>query len=273
MRNVLLTYFFSAFIFLSPVLTQTWIIDDSPTRQNLARLDKVSPTMGWAVSYDGLILKYNDQNWEISASLQQIEKKFTVHSDSLSTNINDWGDIYTIRMVDSTRGWIAVNHHKNRFYRLLEFVGNNWEHLPDLFPLKIRAIDFLGNSFGIAIGEGGSFLYQNKKWEILKLPISLDFITAKILPPNNIFIAGENGTILQKKTKWSVLNSPTTSTIRDMDFISPEEGWLVGKNGAVLHYKQGTLIQEKVETTLDLWAVDMLIADFGFIVGKQGIIL
>ncbi len=269
----MLTYYFSAFILLTPVFSQTWIIDDSPTRQNLARLDMVSPTSGWAVSYDGLILKYDGRNWKISTSLQKIEKKYTNHSDSLSTDINDWGDIYTIRMVDSTHGWIAVNHHKNRFYRLLEFDGDNWKPLPDLFPLKIRAIDFLDNSLGIAVGEGGGFLYQNNKWEILKLPISLDFITAKILSQNNIFIAGENGTILQKNIKWNSLNSPTTSTIRDMDFISPEEGWFVGKNGTILHYKQGTLIQEKAETTLDLWAVDMLTADFGYIVGKQGIIL
>jgi signal transduction histidine kinase/photosystem II stability/assembly factor-like uncharacterized protein len=273
MRNVLLTYYFGTFILLTPVFSQTWHIAESPTRQNLARLDMVSPTLGWAVSYDGLILKYDGQNWEFSASLQQIENKFTVHSDSLSTDINDWGDIYTIRMVDSTRGWIAVNHHKNRFYRLLEFDNNDWDPLPDPFPLKIRAIDFLDNSLGIAVGEGGGFLYQNNEWEILKLPISLDFITAKILSQNNIFIAGENGAILQKKVKWFALNSPTTSTIRDMDFISPEEGWFVGKNGTILHYKQGTLIQEKVETTLDLWAVDMLTADFGFAVGKQGIIL
>jgi signal transduction histidine kinase/photosystem II stability/assembly factor-like uncharacterized protein len=273
MRYFYQIFNFLIFIFISPVFSQNWHIAYSPTHQNLARLDMVITNFGWAVSYDGLILKYNGYKWKISVSLQQIEKKFTDQSDSTSTKIINWGDIYTIRMIDSTNGWIAVNHHKNRIYRLLKYDGDNWEPLPDLFPLKIRALDFWDNSFGIAVGEGGGFLYQNNEWEILKLPISLDFITAKILSKDNIFIAGENGTILHKKEHWSVLNAPTTSTIRDMDFISPEEGWFVGKNGTILHYKQGNLVQEKAYTPLDLWAVDMLSSDMGFIVGKQGVIL
>ena len=274
MRYILFTFYICFFTYMSPVSSQTWQITESPTHQNLARLDMVSPTSGWAVSYDGLILKYDGQNWKISNSLQQIEKKITTHSDSLHADISDWGDIYTIRMIDSTHGWIAVNHHKKGLYRLLEFNGSIWKPYPHLFPLKLRSLDFLNNSFGITVGEGGGFQYLNNQWSIiLQLPISLDFIAAKVISPNNLFIVGENGAILEKKTKWSVLVSPSSETIRDMDFISQEEGWFVGKNGTILHYKNGTLIPEKAETSLDLWAIDMVNSNLGFIVGKQGIIL
>jgi len=273
MRYILFIFYICFFTYISSVSSQTWQITESPTHQNLARLDMVSPTLGWAVSYDGLILKYDGQNWKISNSLQQIEKKFASSADSFATDISGWGDFYTIRMIDSTHGWIAVNHHKKGLYRLLKFNGSIWKPYPNLFPLKLRSLDFLNNSFGITVGEGGGFQYSNSQWSILQLPISLDFIAAKITSPNNIFIVGENGAILQKKTKWSVLVSPSSETIRDIDFISQEEGWFVGKNGTILHYRDGTLIQEKAETSQDLWAIDMLNSNLGFIVGKQGIIL
>jgi len=269
----LFIFFLNTFILLSSGYSQTWHVVDSPTHQNLARLDMVSHSLGWAVSYDGLILKYNGQNWEISNSLKNIEEKLDTHADSTLADITKWGEIYTIRMIDSTHGWIAVNHHKNRVYRLLEFDGIDWIPRQNLIPLKIRSLDFSDNTFGIAVGEGGGIQFKNNQWNFLQLPISLDFIAAKVISSNNMFIVGENGIILQKKDKWVVLDSQTSFEIRDLDFISPSEGWFVGYNGTVLHYLNGILFPQETETSEDLRAIDMVSHDFGFAVGKKGTIL
>ncbi len=269
----LFTFFFCNFILLSSVYSQTWHVVNSPTHQNLARLDMVTPLLGWAVSYDGLILKYNGQNWGISNSLKNIEEKFNTDIESIQTDITKWGEIYTISMIDSTHGWIAVNHHQNRVYRLLEFDGIEWIPRQNPFPLKIRSLDFLDNTFGIAVGEGGGIQFKNNQWNFLQLPISLDFIDAEVISSNNMFIVGENGIILQKKDEWLVLDSQTSFEIRDIDFISPDEGWFVGYNGTVLHYINGTVIPQKIETSEDLRAIDMVSHDFGFAVGKKGTIL
>ncbi len=269
----LINIYTGLFIYFLPVFSQSWHIVNSPTHQNLARLDMVSPKLGWAVSYDGLILRYNGNSWEISDSLNHIEETSSPRGDSLGGNSYPWGDIYTIRMTGSNRGWIAINNIDNRYYHLIEYDGQSWRYRADAFPLKIRALDFWNNRQGIAVGEGGAFEYRGQQWLVEPLPISLDFRAVKFVSADQIFIAGENGAVLQKTQYWAVLKSPTSALLRDMDFISPDEGWFVGNGGTILHYKSGELFSTTSPTTLDIWAIDMLSENSGFAVGKSGLIL
>ncbi len=258
---------------ISPLLGQSWHIVDSPTYQNLARLDMVSENTGWAVSYDGLILQFDGEQWVIADSLSHVSQKYLQNKDTLNNAGANWGDFYTIRMVNGRNGWIAVNHVEDRNYRLLLFDGREWKPWPPAFPLKIRAMDFTGTNQGIAVGEGGAFGYVDQIWQVISLPVSVDFRTVKILAPNNIFVAGENGVILRKKAAWSLLDSPTSEMIRDMDFISAEEGWFVGNRGTILHYSHGNLYREATNTRENLWAIDMRSPNRGFAVGTGGLIL
>ena len=262
-------------LFLVPsVFSQSWKITDSPTHQNLARLDMLSSSIGWAVSYDGLILRYDGKRWSISDSLRNLKANFLPKADSMTIDAtDDPGDIYTICMIDSSRGWLAINNVKTRLFSLTEFKDGIWQPLPNYFPIKFRAIDFMNNEFGIAIGDGGGFQYQNGRWKILRLPVSSDFRAVQILSQDHIFIAGQRGMVLQKKKEWSVVESPTSVIIRDLDFISPDEGWLVGNNGTILHYLNGNLHEDVTPTQSHLWAVDIVRPDYGFAVGKDGVIL
>ncbi|HFE62893.1 MAG TPA: hypothetical protein ENK14_00565, partial [Caldithrix sp.] len=47
-----------------------WHLVPSPTRQNLGRLDMISANKGWTFSYDGIILQYNGDTWQIADSLK-----------------------------------------------------------------------------------------------------------------------------------------------------------------------------------------------------------
>ncbi len=273
-QKLVIIFLLNLFFLAPPVFCQSWEITDSPTHQNLARLDMLSSSIGWAVSYDGLILQYDGQQWSISDSLRNLKANFLPKADSVTIDASDDpGDIYTICMIDSSFGWMAVNNVKNRRFSLIEFKNSRWQPTPHYFPIKFRAIDFTDQQFGIAIGDGGGFQFHDGEWKILRLPVSSDFRAVQILSPNQIFICGRRGMVLQKNKKWTVVESPTSVIIRDLDFISPNEGWLVGNNGTILHYENGHIKEEITPTQSHLWAVDMVSADYGFAVGKDGVIL
>jgi len=262
---------FAAFI---PLFSQNWQFDRSPTRQNLARLDLVSDSLGWAVSYDGLILKYDGTEWTVSDSINQIKSPFYSLTDSLMTPPEKMGDIYTIRVIDPARGWLAVNNVSQRFYMLVPFNPIERKYSARVLPLKIRSIDFSENQNGIAAGEGGAYYFKDGKWDRLTLPLSVDFRAVKFTSNNTIFICGEKGTLIKGTgNRWEVIETPVNETLRDLDFISENEGWITGSGGTIIHYKDGELIQEIAESTQDLWAVEMITADSGFAAGQNGTIL
>ena len=78
----------------------------------------ISEELGWCVSYDGLILRYNGREWQISDSLNNLDAAVPVWGDTvINRNIN-FGDIYTIRMLDDSFGWFAANNVYSRIYSL-----------------------------------------------------------------------------------------------------------------------------------------------------------
>jgi len=252
---------------------QTWQFDQSPTRQNLARLDMLSENQGWVVSYDGLILKYNGKKWIISDSLNNIIDKKIIAKDSVLVSKKNIGDIYTIRVPNRYDAWLAVNNVSQRFYLVVHSNMKINQYHAQKFPIKVRAFDFWDSEFGIAVGEGGGYLYKNNKWIQLNLPVSVDFKNVKFIKQDVILICGEKGTLIQGDGQnWTKIETGINATLRDMDFISDVEGWIVG-NGVILKYLNGEIQQEIAETTNDLWAVDMMSKDFGFAVGEKGTFL
>lgn len=262
-----------AFSAVSLLFAQVWQLVESPTHQNLARLDMVSGENGRAISYDGLILKYDGSRWGIEDSLSQIVARFEQSGDSATADAGIWGDFYTVRMLDEHRGWIAVNEVDYRSYRLLEFDGNGWKPAKANLPIKIRALDFLTPNSGIAAGEGGAFALSGDQLKMLTLPLSLDFRAVKMLSPEQFYIIGENGAILEYRNGWRTLENPLPNMLRDMDFVSPDEGWFVGNQGTILHFANQNIEIQESPTLENIWAIDMLSPEHGFAVGTAGVIL
>lgn len=255
------------------IFSQTWQFDDSPTRQNLARLDMLNDSLGWAVSYDGLLLKYSSNKWEIVDTLNNISK-FNFASRDSSLAQSNIGDIYSIRVPDTGKGWITANNVYEKFYVIAQFDQKTLEFNAETLPIKIRAQDFYNSKFGIAVGDGGGYFYKDGKWISIKFPLSVDFKDVKIVNREKIFICGEKGTLLVgNENGWTHIKTDLKVQLRDMDFISENEGWIVGYNGTVLHYKDGIVNQEIAESFKNLWAVDMITPKLGYAVGKNGVIL
>ncbi len=259
--------------FFSIISAQSWQIVDVPTNQNLARLDMNSASSGWAVSYDGLILRYDGISWQIADSLHHMIQSISCQEDTSTSDLSKIGDIYTIRLQDPRHLWIAVNHVKMRHYRLVQFNPNMKKIWEKQFPIKIRAFDFWKKSYGVAVGEGGGYTLIDGKWVELHFPVNLDFRGIKIISPHQFFVCGEKGTIIKFDGKWEIIKSPTKVLLRDLDFVSPDEGWFVGNRNTILHFKNDSITQQRIDCYADLWAVDMLSPKLGFAVGSNGTIL
>ncbi|MEN8192674.1 MAG: FG-GAP-like repeat-containing protein [Bacteroidota bacterium] len=260
-------------LFCNSIYAQTWQFTHSPTRQNLARLDMISDSMGLAVSYDGLILKYNKTEWSIEDSLDRLIQWRASIKDTILQYPQKLGDIYTIHATNDSIAWLAVNDVAQRSYALIRLLLKSKKADVQFFPVKIRSIDFHKNGRGIAVGEGGGYLFKDGEWKPLKLPISVDYRSVKIVGEESIFICGDNGTILKGDgNQWKKIKTDINETLRNMDFISENEGWIVG-DGIIMHYINDEIDYEIAESTNDLWAVDMITSELGYAVGEKGTIL
>jgi len=240
----------------------------------MARLDMLNDSTGFAVSYDGLVLGYKNKTWDIIDSLKLKPSRILAQIDTLIFPSPKLGDIYTIHVQNSTNGWMAVNQIEQKLYLILTFNPAILNYTVKVLPIKIRAFDFLNQDFGVAVGEGGGYIYREKNWTPLRLPVSVDFKGIKIVSANKIFIFGDKGIILEGDgNQWRVLENTVPVTIKEADFINENEGWFAGFGGSIMHYKDGNVTQELAETTDDLWAIDMLSSDVGFAVGQNGTIL
>ncbi|GAB4377297.1 MAG: hypothetical protein Kow0042_24800 [Calditrichia bacterium] len=243
----------------------------TPTRQNLGRLDMISPTRGWAFSYDGLILEYNGIKWEIADSLQNLDQWKGV-SDTLNTSLKNLGDIYAIRMIDKNRGWLAVNNPDTRIYLLFSFRNGKWTPIPDPFPVKIRAMDF-SDQVGYAIGQRGVMRFEENQWQVEQIPVTSNFRAVQITDSGTVWVCGGYGTLLRFQDRWENIPVPASVLLRDLDFITEDLGWIVGNNGALWKYFRGNIEQVQNVTLENLWAIDMTDSLTGWAVGEKGTIL
>lgn len=253
---------------------QNWIFDKSPTRQNLARLDMLSDSVGWAVSYDGLILNYTGNKWTVFDSLRAKYSKIYSKIDTMGVLGTFTGDIYTIRVPDHKYAWMALNNNKHKIFLVLKYDLQTKEIVTYKLPLKVRSLDFINSDFGIAVGEGGAFIYRNGRWSIGKLPISVDFKMVHFVDSKKIIICGDRGTLIEGDGEnWRIIQTNVRTALRDFYFISPDEGWIVGYNGTILHYKNGKVSQEISESIENIWSVHMLSESAGYAVGENGTLL
>ncbi len=274
MKQVFITITFILSIMGRDIIAQTWQFDQSPTRQNLARLDMLSDSLGWAVSYDGLILKYNGSKWSVAGSLDDIKMDLSQDIEIVPMSSKRIGDIYTIRITDKSNGWLAVNNIDKHNFWLIHFDPAKESYFGKGYPVKFRSIDFWDKNSGMAVGEEGGYYYDRGDWKQLELPITVDFKCVKYIKKNKLFMCGDLGTlILKERAITKIIETPHAETLRDMDFISETEGWIVGHGGTILHYKDGQVEQELAESTNNLWAVDMLSSSFGYAVGEKGTFL
>ncbi len=261
---------FFVLIFPFLIFARSWQVVNSPTVQNLARLDMVDEQFGVAVSYDGLILKYDGKSWHVADSLQNISARYLQQRDTTRQRL---GDIYTISMQSRQSGWMAVNQAYLGAYYLFEYSGGQWQIRLKNIPVKLRAFSFAKNGTGLAVGGAGAMSFHNGIWQFEHLPVVMDFRAVQIISSGMAIIAGSRGTILKRTdNNWQKLRAPRRTLLRDLYFTSENDGWLIGNRGTILHYTDGGIENHSQPVGEDLWCIDMLSADHGFIAGENGII-
>ena len=156
---------------------------------------------------------------------------------------------------------------------------------------NIYGIDFVNETHGIAVGEGGVIIVTENgglSWEPSDIPESvngLSFYDVAFINPIRAFVAGENGTFMRSSGtgdssigyNWVVWDTGSTSTIKAISYSSINKVWIVGDNNFIALTKDGgkSFFNQSQPQTIDTDFSGISFSDGfnGFMVGESGIAL
>ena len=157
--------------------------------------------------------------------------------------------------VSSKQGW-AIS--ERRIYST-EDGGTRWtRQLGTEQPL--RAIAFVDEQNGLAVGEGG-VIYRTAEGGV---------------PPEGQGVLCAGSTCEDETpSTWALVESGTTLALTDIAFVDSSHLWIAGEKGLVLRSTDGGVSWETVDTGVDatLLSVSFNSADKGVVVGEGGTVL
>ncbi|MCH8989387.1 MAG: ABC transporter permease subunit [Chloroflexi bacterium] len=157
--------------------------------------------------------------------------------------------------VSSKQGW-AIS--ERRIYST-EDGGTRWtRQLGTEQPL--RAIAFVDEQNGLAVGEGGA-IYRTAEGGV---------------PPEGQGVLCAGSTCEDETpSTWALVESGTTLALTDIAFVDSSHLWIAGEKGLVLRSTDGGVSWETVDTGVDatLLSVSFNSADKGVVVGEGGTVL
>ena len=157
--------------------------------------------------------------------------------------------------VSSKQGW-AIS--ERRIYST-EDGGTRWtRQLGTEQPL--RAIAFVDEQNGLAVGEGGA-IYRTAEGGA---------------PPEGQGVLCAGSTCEDETpSTWALVESGTTLALTDIAFVDSSHLWIAGEKGLVLRSTDGGVSWETVDTGVDatLLSVSFSSADKGVVVGEGGTVL
>lgn len=213
--SFILFNFFACF----EMVNAQWIIEDSPSMDNLNSISFVNENTGWIVGDKGTVLTRNDGKWVFSIC-------------PVSENL------YGILMLDENNGW-AVGAKGT----ILKYNGNNWQKIESPTDKTLHSVSFKDFKNGIAVGEFGTvILYKDGRWTNQQNVTKGDLFTA-VYKNDYIWIAGGIECVnipIMKLTNKDGLNiecsTESFSIIKRICFSSEKDGWAVGSPSVLMHY-------------------------------------
>ena len=174
-----------------------------------------------------------------------------------------------------------------------KWFNGSWEDLSGVTGVDsdIYGIDFVNETHGIAVGEGGVIIVTENgglTWEPSDIPESvqsLSFYDVAFINPIRAFVAGENGTFLRSSGtgdsaigyNWLAWDTSSTSTIKAISYSSINKVWIVGDNNFIALTKDGgtSFYNQSQPHTIDTDFSGISFSDGfnGFMVGESGIAL
>ncbi len=269
-----------------PSLTQRigWVVQDDAIFGD--RIDMISADDGWVLkltSDNARLYRWNGQDWAFFDALS--------HTQNIVR-----GDIF---MLSATDGWVVLggplsgssNLATSSIYR---WNGNTWNFYGNIEApnaVSMESIDMLSPSEGWASGpfNFGTIYYHwnGTSWELFKQNFS-DFTGNGIdmVSSTDGWSIGD-GIYHWNGTDWVNAGKPVDRILNAISMVSTTDGWIVG-GGRVFNPNTGEVDDEpgvilrwngtswnEVPSPVDerLFALDMVSADEGWIVGDKGTIL
>jgi photosystem II stability/assembly factor-like uncharacterized protein len=228
----------------SPAPAATWVKQAPlPTPYDLAGVDMISETEGWAVGEAGTILHTTDGGvtWTEQAS-------GTVEA------------LHAVKFLDASHGWAV-----GTVMLWTDDGGSSWRQ-GNAFPASNYGVDFVDLNRGWAVGTGGVVFRTTdggRNWMPSPTPTSENLKDVDFMSASVGWAVGANGTIIRTTnggTTWTRQRSRTTAFLDGVSFVSAQEGWAAG-GSTILHTTNGGVTWQKQTTPPGTWAYSLKFAD------------
>ncbi len=206
---------------------QEWKLQNPiPTLRDLNDVYFADSQNGWAVGYEGTILKTTNggTTWiQVNSGIQ--EAIFSTHFTDLQ---NGWS-------VGSHGSILSTNNG-----------GHTWQNQNSGTTKKLLSVYFNDSQRGWAVGDSGAILNTDNggsNWQILNLGITGRISSIQFADSLNGWINGEIGKILKTTnagTSWQTVSTGRNYVLTAMYFSDPRNGWAIASD-SILYSKDGGL--------------------------------
>ncbi|PIZ95071.1 MAG: hypothetical protein COX81_01845, partial [Candidatus Magasanikbacteria bacterium CG_4_10_14_0_2_um_filter_37_12] len=281
-----------------------WIRVESGVTDNINKIFFFSPTQGWYVGDNGLIVRTldNGASWSKTylpdvASLRGVffvnpedgwatgdgDAFYKTTNGGVNWELVDLGDqkydtTFNGKLVyfkDSTTGWVVDK--ANKAYKTTDG-GKTWQQnmLTDVISSKINAMDFGDGLHGVAVGALGKIIQTEDggntwvKKDSGITPSDTEELRGVSFFNSIVWVVGHNGKVLRSTDSgetWSQVSAGISSSdvLRAVYSVSGNEVWIGGWNSLLAHTADGVQsVWNKTSLTVAIDAEDI------FFVGTQG---
>lgn len=159
--------------------------------------------------------------------------------------------------------------------------GASWEEIPFSFEGKLKDVDFLNATTGIAVGENGMIYFSRNggtSWTKAVSNTSVVLNSVLFFSESSLFAVGNSGTLLSSLDggeTWSALNSGTTESLNDLYFTSPDSAFIAGDQGKILRTSNGgsSWVTLNSGQTVNLKGIAFSNSKTGYVAGELGTVL
>ncbi len=271
--NKILIFIFVLICFQSS--NANWVKQNSNTLAWLRTVFFVNQKTGWIGGNNGTLLITEDGG----NSWKQAEK-FTGDS------------IKQIYFSDKNNGWLlcdrdvySLGGNSPSYLLKTSNGGADWEKIEFLDKVRVRiaALFFANNGFGLAVGESGAiFALQNdrKTWNRQPSPIRNLLLDGVFSDEKNGVMVGGGGNIFfteDSGANWNKSNifGAPEAKLNSVFFVNKNNGWTAGSEGKIFQTISGgkNWREQKTNTTANLTDIFFRNTAEGWAIGDEGTIL
>jgi len=194
------------------------------------------------------------------------------------TRMQSWGlDFESINWINENLGFIVGE----RIILRSTNGGISWEEIPFTFEGKLRDVDFLNATTGVAVGENGMIYFSQNggdSWTKAISNTSARLNSVSFFSESRLFVVGDSGILLSSLNSgetWSTINSGTTESLNDLYFTSSDSAFIAGDQGRILRTSNAGNSWTTLNSgqTVDLKGISFSNSKTGYAAGELGTVL